>query len=108
MKDELSPFYYLNEDHTATPCSIEKWRVQFETIERHVADNIINDMRISTVWLGTPHGFNYSDEPLLFETMIFPKKSLGEEYCMRYATWDEAVEGHRRAIQWVLDGCKDD
>jgi hypothetical protein len=39
--------------------------------------------------------------------MIFKaKRSL--DYCERYSTWDEALEGHNKAIEWVKDGCKDD
>ena len=30
------------------------------------------------------------------------------DYQERYATWKEAEEGHKRAVQWVKEGCKED
>jgi hypothetical protein len=27
-----------------------------------------------------------------------------EIYCRRYSTWQEAEEGHRKAIEWVKEG----
>ncbi len=74
---------------------------------RHVGNDNIEGKHVSTVWLGTNHNYGYGS-PLLFETMIFHGDSYADEYCERYSTWDEAVEGHKKAVQWVLDGCKDE
>ena len=30
------------------------------------------------------------------------------DYQVRYTTWHEAIEGHKKAVEWVLNGCKDD
>jgi hypothetical protein len=103
--------FYLNDDHTCTPCDLITWENQFEEMSRagtlHVGKDDINGKFISTAWLGNNHNF-YSGEPLLFETMVFNDDSLIEDYFDRYTTWDEAVEGHKKAVQWVLDGCKDE
>ena len=40
--------------------------------------------------------------PVLFETMIFGPAG-GENYCERYSTWDEALAGHRRALEAVAN-----
>tara|TARA_R110000868_G_C10972576_1_gene770499 strand:- start:30019 stop:30333 length:315 start_codon:yes stop_codon:yes gene_type:complete len=103
----MSMFYYLNDDHTVRPCSCAEWAEQFESIERHVAEDRIDGFFISTVWLGNNHNY-FGGRPLLFETMVFKGDSGSDEYCDRYATWDEAVEGHKKAVQWVKDGCKNE
>ena len=65
-----------------------------------MGDNLIvksgEDIRVSTVFLGLDHGFG-AEEPVLFETMIFGGEY--DEYCERYCTWDEAVEGHAKAVE---------
>jgi hypothetical protein len=103
----MSVHYYLNEDKSYTSCDVMKWCDQFENMERHVADEVIDGFRVSTVWLGLDH--NYGDgEPLLFETMIFGKSdSYDEIYMKRYSTWEEAEEGHRKAIEWVRTNYSD-
>jgi len=40
-------------------------------------------------------------EPLLFETMIFGGEH--DDYQERYSTYEEALEGHQRAIQLVTN-----
>lgn len=105
-------YYFLNEDHTYRPCRLEEWSNQFEGMSkqgaRHIASDVINGCHVSTVWLGIDHN-HFGGKPILFETMVFGHKDSGNDiYCNRYSTWDEAVEGHQEAIQWVLNGCHDD
>lgn len=100
--------YYLNVDKSYRKCSVEEWATQFESLDRHIGINLINGKYISTVWLGKDLNF-FGGAPLLLETMIFDKENKGESiYCERYTTWKEAEEGHKKAVQWVLDGCEDD
>lgn len=63
-------------------------------------ETVANGKWVSTVFLGLDHSFSQEGAPILFETMIFPGKGkpLSEEYCDRYATYDEAVEGHAKAL----------
>ncbi len=83
------------------------WANQFEKGNK-VADDIINGKHVSTIWLGLDHN-HFGGRPLLFETMVFDNPRCGHDiYMNRYTTWDEAVEGHKKAIQWVLDGCKEE
>lgn len=49
---------------------------------------------ISTVFLGLDHNFLDRGPPHLFETLVFGGEHAYE--MMRYATWDEAVQGHLR------------
>lgn len=107
----MSNNYYLNDDHSVTPCDINRWSEQYEEMSRnntkHVGNDKIDGKHISTVWLGTNYRYG-EGPPEIFETMVFKDGTLSDIYCERYATWDEAVDGHKRAIAWVLHGCKDD
>lgn len=108
IKAFLKMMYYLNEDKTYRQCGVLEWGHQFQTMDRHVGDDIINDHHVSTVWLGMDHNF-YGGVPLLLETMVFDSPRGGNDiYMRRYTTWEQAVEGHKEAVQWVLDGCKED
>ncbi len=103
----MSHHYFLNEDHTYTPCDLMTWANQFEKGNK-VVDDIINGKHVSTIWLGLDHN-HLGGRPLVFETMVFDEPKGGSDiYMDRYTTWDEAIEGHKKAIQWVLDGCVDD
>lgn len=101
-------YYFLNEDKTYRSCDVTEWSEQFEGMcregLRHVADDIIDEFHVSTVWLGIDHN-HFGGSPLLFETMIFKGDII---YCNRYTTWEEAQKGHKKSFQWVLGGCKDD
>jgi hypothetical protein len=99
--------YFLNPDHTYRECGLMEWGQQLETIDVHVGDTEINGCRVSTVWLGTDHNFWLEGPPLVFETMVFQPRGH-DIYLERYTTWEQAEEGHQRAIQWVKDGCKED
>lgn len=90
---------YILDGHTPVPCpDIVKWGLWYETADRHVARDIVNDVTVSTVFLGIDHSFG-RDEPVLFETMIFGGPH--DEYQRRYCTWDEAEAGHRKALALV-------
>lgn len=110
MKTE-SNYYYLNDDHSVKPCSLIEWSQQqnqmFKDNSKHLALNNVGHYSISTVWLGINHNFHFKGRALLFETMVFDKDD--SIYTDRYSTWDEAIEGHKKAVQWVQwieDNCK--
>lgn len=95
--------YYLNEDKTYRPAELMEWAEQFEHMDRHVACEVIEGKKVSTVWLGLDHSF-CGGKPLVFETMVFSEYDGGTDiYMDRYFTWDEAVEGHKKAIAWVKE-----
>jgi hypothetical protein len=97
-------FYYLNEDHSVRVCSSDEWSNQFEEMRRkgthHVACDQVGKHSVSTVFLGNNHNL-YLGKPLIFETMVFAGDSAIDDYCERYSTWDEAIEGHKKAIEWA-------
>lgn len=47
----------------------------------------------------------HTPEPLLFETMIFKikdgKVNYRDLYSDRYSTWEEAEEGHKKALEFA-------
>ena len=76
-----------------------KWARWLDSAERHVKLTEQDDVRVSTVFLGIDHSWD-DDRPILFETMVFIDGDGGE--MDRYATWDEAVEGHDRMVAKVF------
>lgn len=102
--------HYILDGHTPKPCDLMTWARWFETAERHVAKTDVGPYWVSTVFLGTDHRWG-EGPPLLFETMVFWKKSsayptrangavddFGQE---RYSTWDEAEAGHALMVETV-------
>lgn len=106
MSDQFYGTYRLKENKTYERCSVLEWSKQhselYRTNKLHVGHIDIDAYTVSTVWLGVDHSFSFSNKPILFETMV-----LGADYQDRYSTWEEAEEGHKKAVQWVLDGCKE-
>lgn len=73
------------------------WARWLETADRHVAQDFLpGDVRVSIVFLGLDHGFDFKGPPILFETMIFGGEH--DQYQDRYATRDEALAGHAKAL----------
>jgi hypothetical protein len=100
---DMKPYYYkLDADHNPVPCDLEDFAKQFsaQSQMRQVAFDEIRGVRISTAFLGIDH--NYGDgPPILFETMIFGGDHDG--YQDRYYTWNEAIEGHKKAIELIFE-----
>ena len=90
-------------DKTGNPVAepdIIKWAQWFETAKRHVADDRIDQVRISTIFLGIDHSFG-EGEPVLFETMIFGGEH--DQYTERYCNKAAALAGHDQAVALVKD-----
>lgn len=69
-----------------------------ETPRRHVADNNVNGIRVSTIFLSIDHQFG-GGPPLLFETLVFGGPLHHE--MERYSTWEEAEKGHAEMVAKV-------
>jgi hypothetical protein len=102
---KMNIYYKLDENKNAIPCTLNEWSDQIEKMSlnatNHIADNIVEEKRISTVFLGLNHQYMPNRKPLIFETIIFKEGDYTGIYCDRYSTWKEAEEGHQKAIQWV-------
>ena len=92
---------YILDGKKAVLCrDLMTWAKWFEKTNRHVADNIENDVRVSTIFLGLDHG--YGGDVLLFETMVFGGEHDG--HMVRYRTYDQAEAGHKRICEMVFGG----
>jgi hypothetical protein len=84
----------------AVPCDSALEWASAMMLPRHVADEEVMGIRISTVFLGLDHRFLGKGDPLLFETMVFMPN--GETSNMRrYFTWEEAEQGHKELADLV-------
>lgn len=103
-------FYVLGTDGK-TPVMVPdilNWVVYMENTPEQamvIGQDEIGGYSVSTVFtgvdLGLPHRL-----PVLFETMIFDLEDgriAFDGYQERYATWEEAVAGHREAVTMVRD-----
>ena len=91
--------HYILKDKKPVLVDLMTWARQFDDANRIVEKTDIGTVFISTVFLGLDH--NYGDEgpPILFETLVFGGALDGE--MDRYATWDEAVVGHKEMVARV-------
>jgi hypothetical protein len=88
--------HYILRGRTPVPSSDP---VQIEALlnspARRVAEDQVDGVRLSTVFLCIAHGQTATGAPKLFETMAFldgDSESVGT--VARYATWQEAEQGH--------------
>jgi hypothetical protein len=85
------------------------WEYAFKSqyFPKHVAEEIIEGYRVSTVWLGLNHASFSAKKPIIFETMIFPEEDAAipldeiESFQERYSTLAEAERGHKAACRYV-------
>ena len=90
---------YILDGHTPVAADVLTWARWFEQTERHVADEMIAGVRVSTVFLGLDHCFFDDGPPLLFETMVFGG-ALDQEM-ERCSTWEQAEQMHKRMVARV-------
>ena len=78
--------------------NIRKWGLWMQDGEkRRVAWDVLpSGVRVSTVFLGLDHNWG-DDPPVLWETMIFGGNQEG--YQELYTSLEEAVEGHKKALE---------
>lgn len=97
----MSGFY----DREGRPITLERFialRSADPGYKRVAADDIDEDIWVSTVWLGIDHDFTGRGPPVIFETMIFGGPYDGEQW--RYCTEGEAFGGHVRIVIDLLAG----
>lgn len=94
------PVFYKLVDRRAVPCNdAAEWGEWFALANRRVAETWIDDVRISTVFLGLDHNPFPDRDPALFETMAFVN---GEDcHMQRYFIWEEAEAGHEEMVALI-------
>ena len=91
--------YILSEDGKIKECpDLIEWAKWMAAANRKIAFDEINDVRISTIFLGLDRNY-FDGPPTLFETMIFGGEH--DQYQERYSTKEEALIGHQEAIALV-------
>jgi hypothetical protein len=88
-----------------TPVAMEdddlsEWGRWFGKGDRIVKREYVGPYHVSTVFLGIDHNFAMEGPPILFETMIFCD-GADLDYQDRCSTWAEALEMHRRGVEWA-------
>lgn len=74
------------------------WAMWYERADRHVGwDKLSEEVTVSTVFLGIDHGYGRTNEPVLWETMIFG--GVHDHYQDRYTSRDAALAGHEHALR---------
>lgn len=87
---------------------LRRWEEWFEVMaNRRVALDVIEGVRVSTVFLGLDHNFG-AGKPVLWETMIFLEKGIGglselRETQWRYSSQEAAAGGHILAVEMVRE-----
>jgi hypothetical protein len=102
-KAKFGDYYGYNGE----PISLWEWSSLFQK-DRHIGTDFIGKFKISTVYMGLDHGI-FSDKLQIFETMIFTeddKKNKFADFQERYATLEEAKEGHKKACELVRNFLK--
>lgn len=95
----MTDYYILDENKQIIACEdIIKWGKWMQIADRKIARDTIDDIVISTVFLGLDHSYG-GKIPILFETMIFGGKH--DKYQNRYVTIEEALIGHEKAVELV-------
>jgi len=95
---------YKLDGKVAVKCEDQNdWASWFSKTDRTVANDVIGDSRISTVFLGFDHSLKtdpwFEGEPILFETMVFGGELDGEQ--VRCSTWEQAEEMHKHMCEQV-------
>ncbi len=90
--------YRLTKDHRVEKCDAEEafYGPDQLAIRRVAFDDIRIDHYVSTVFLIFDHS-QVPGEHLFFETMVFSGDDDG--YQERYATYDEALAGHKKIVK---------
>jgi hypothetical protein len=99
-------YYLLDENKQPYQVSLEESLSVYENPEMKIVqqDRLPNGKFVSTVFLCMDHSWNRNPDhkPVLFETMVFPDVTSGaDEYMERYTSYEDALEGHKRALEYA-------
>lgn len=76
-----------------------KWAEWMGITDRHIANDMIFGVNISTIFLGVDFSAFFGTPPMLWETMIFGGRY--SYYQERYISREDAIEGHAKAVAMV-------
>lgn len=94
------PCQYILDDRRVVLCEDDaQWKVWFAAADRRVAQTWIDDVRVSTMFLGLAHSPLPDRSPALFETEVYTHH--GAEPVRRYATWEGTESGHAELVAMI-------
>ncbi len=99
--------YRLNNNNDVEECDMFQAEEFLCSSRKIVKQEYVGEKWVSTVMLSIDHNFGFRDtRPILFETMVFPniKESGCEDYCARYRTYQEALDGHNAVVAKLKQG----
>ncbi len=76
-----------------------RWGQWMKFGDRIVSQDTIEEVKVSTVFLGLSHNFGEKGDPILWETMIFGGEH--DQYMERYSSKGAALIGHNKALAMV-------
>lgn len=92
-------YFKLDGDDKIEPVeNVIEWARWFESFDNRIEKTEIGDVLVSTVFLGMNHNWG-EGPPLIYETLVFAGDLDGE--MERYATEEEAREGHQKMVERV-------
>jgi len=95
-------YFKLDQEKNVIACEQEEWNKQKTIL---IAQDEIDGLIVSTVFIGKVcdcKGVNCG-EPILFETLVL-NKDCENIFDLSAKTWDESLEKHQLAIDWVKNG----
>ncbi|MBK3333517.1 hypothetical protein [Burkholderia pseudomallei] len=100
--------YVLDGKEPRRASSVLEWMHWYANADRTVALTRIDEMDVSTVFIGidheySPHGVRYDGEPMLFETAVFATTTARVVRAFRHPTWAEAERAHAFIVGCLLD-----
>jgi hypothetical protein len=98
-------WYILTADNQPVAVSVReasKW-IEKNPTKKQIGFDILedengNEISVSTVFLGLDHSWD-NKGLILWETMIFG--GINDQYQERYNSYEDALEGHQRAIDLI-------
>jgi hypothetical protein len=93
-------WYILSTDNEPVAVSIteaSEW-MENNPEKKAIKQDHIDDIFVSTVFLGLDHSWD-NQGLILWETMIFG--GINDQYQERYNSYEDALEGHQRAIDLI-------
>jgi hypothetical protein len=98
-------WYILTADNQPVAVSVReasKW-IEENPTKKQIGFDILqdengNEISVSTVFLGLDHSWD-NQGLILWKTMIFG--GINDEYEERYNSYEDALEGHQRAIDLI-------
>jgi hypothetical protein len=103
----MSDLDHLNRglfDRAGEPIDFERWSLLFQDKRyQQIASDTLHGYLVSTVWLGIDHGWGFTREPVIFETMVFNVRDAPypDVEQRRYCTEEQARAGHAEVVNEV-------